>query len=89
MIEKLDISTEHCTVERDGKVLIVKLDRPEAKNALSAEMLLGMYRGWRLLDEDDSLMCAILTATGDSLCAGGRGEPPLAQKIPDAHAQVK
>ena len=25
---------------------------------------------WRLLDEDDTLMCAILTANGDTFCAG-------------------
>jgi enoyl-CoA hydratase len=33
-------------------------------------MLLGLYRAWRLLDEDDSLRCAILTANGDTFCAG-------------------
>ena len=70
MTETLDITTEHCTIEREGKTLIVYLNRPEAKNALSPEMLLGMYRAWRRLDEDDGLMCAILTAKGDSFCAG-------------------
>ena len=52
-------------VERRGGVAIVTLNRPEAKNAFSPEMLLGLYKAWRLLDEDDSLMCAILTANGD------------------------
>jgi len=70
MTEALDITTEHCTIEREGKTLIVTLNRPEAKNAFSPEMLLGMYRAWRRLDEDDDLMCAILTANGDSFCAG-------------------
>jgi enoyl-CoA hydratase len=70
MTETLDISTEHCAIEREGKTLIVYLNRPEVKNALSPEMLLGMYRAWRLLDEDDGLMCAILTAKGDTFCAG-------------------
>ena len=70
MREQLDISTEHCLVEKEGKTLIVTLNRPEAKNAFSAEMLLGMYKAWRRLDEDGELMCAILTANGDSFCAG-------------------
>jgi enoyl-CoA hydratase/carnithine racemase len=48
----------------------VTLNRPEAKNAFTPEMLLGMYRAWRLLDEDDDLYCAILTANGDTFCAG-------------------
>ena len=67
---ELDISTKNCIVEQEGKTLIVTLNRPEAKNAFSPEMLLGMYKAWRRLDEDDSLMCAILTANGDTFCAG-------------------
>jgi enoyl-CoA hydratase len=67
---ELDISTNNCIVEQEGHVLVVTLNRPEAKNAFSPEMLLGMYRAWRLLDEDDDLYCAILTANGDTFCAG-------------------
>ena len=67
---ELDISTPNCTVEQEGHVLIVTLNRPEAKNAFSPEMLLGMYKAWRRLDEDDELYCAILTANGDTFCAG-------------------
>jgi len=70
MIEELDISTANCIVQKEGKTLIVTLNRPEAKNAFSPEMLLGMYKAWRRLDEDDDLMCAILTANGDTFCAG-------------------
>jgi enoyl-CoA hydratase len=67
---ELDISTNNCIVAQEGHVLVVTLNRPEAKNAFSPEMLLGMYRAWRLLDEDDDLHCAILTANGDTFCAG-------------------
>ena len=70
MAEELDISTDNCLIEKDDKTLIVTLNRPEAKNAFSPEMLLGMYKAWRRLDEDDELMCAILTANGDTFCAG-------------------
>ncbi|MBM7423218.1 crotonase/enoyl-CoA hydratase family protein [Spongiibacter marinus] len=70
MPTELPISTENCIVEKDGHVLIVTLNRPEAKNAFSPEMLLGLYKAWRLLDEDDDLRCAILTANGDTFCAG-------------------
>jgi enoyl-CoA hydratase len=67
---ELDISTKDCIVEKEGNVLIVTLNRPEAKNALSPEMLLGMYKAWRRLDEDEELRCAILTANGGTFCAG-------------------
>ncbi len=67
---ELDISTKNCIVEKEGHTLIVTLNRPEAKNAFSPEMLLGLYKAWRLLDSDDDLYCAILTANGDTFCAG-------------------
>ena len=70
MATELPISTKTCIVQQEGNVLIVTLNRPEAKNAFNSEMLLGMYKAWRLLDEDDSLYCAILTANGDTFSAG-------------------
>jgi len=70
MAEQLDITTKNCTVEKDGHIEIVTLNRPEAKNALAPSMLVGMYKAWRLLDEDEDLYCAILTGKGDTFCAG-------------------
>lgn len=70
MIEELAISTEHCIIQREGHTMLVTLNRPEAKNAFTAGMLVGMYKAWRLLDSDDSLYCAILTANGNCFCAG-------------------
>ncbi len=93
------MNPEHCLVEREGHVLTVTLNRPEAKNALSGGMLAGMYRGWRLLDEDSELRVAILTGRGDVFCAGadlkamGGGKKDLEfQKlmaaVPDLHWQA-
>lgn len=99
---ELAISTVNCIVERDGHVLIVTLNRPEAKNAFTPAMLVGMYKAWRLLDEDDGLYCAILTANGDTFCAGmdlkaGVGDSDsagqqeinaLMQQVPNLHWQA-
>jgi enoyl-CoA hydratase len=101
MAEQLDITTKNCTIEREGHTLIVTLNRPEAKNALSPAMLIGMYKAWRRLDEDDDLYCAVLTGKGDTFCAGmdlkvgvgaGEGEDAeeiqrMMQEIPDLHWQ--
>ena len=101
MAEPLDITTKNCTVEREGHTLIVTLNRPEAKNALSPAMLIGMYKAWRRLDEDDDLYCAVLTGKGDTFCAGmdlkvgvgaGEGEDAeeiqrMMQEIPNLHWQ--
>ncbi|MBP9712734.1 MAG: crotonase/enoyl-CoA hydratase family protein [Sterolibacterium sp.] len=69
-MSRLAISTKNCIVEKHGKILVVTLARPEAKNALTPAMLIGMYQAWRLLDRDDELLCAVLTGQGDTFCAG-------------------
>jgi enoyl-CoA hydratase len=99
-MSELAISTKNCIVEKKGKVLVVTLARPEAKNALTPAMLIGMYRAWRLLDADDELICAVLTGQGDTFCAGmdlkagpEGGEnveeiQQLMQEVPDLHWQA-
>lgn len=64
------MSEEHCRVERDGHVVIVTLNRPEARNALSPEMLVGMHDAWMEIDRDPHVRCAILTGAGGTFCAG-------------------
>jgi len=93
------LNPEHCLVEREGHILTITLNRPEAKNALSAGMMAGMYRAWRMLDEDPELRVGILTGRGDVFCAGadlkamGGGEldedfQKLSAEVPDVHWQA-
>jgi enoyl-CoA hydratase len=63
-------STEHLTFEIDGTTAIVTMNRPEAKNALSLPMLVGMVDAWTEIDRNDDIRCAILTGAGGSFCAG-------------------
>jgi enoyl-CoA hydratase len=60
----------HLLTERRGHVLIVTLNRPEARNSLSSEMLVGAHNAWHLLDEDDDLRVGILTGAGGNFCSG-------------------
>jgi enoyl-CoA hydratase len=64
------MNADHCLLEREGHVLVVTLNRPEARNALTSGMLAGMYRAWRMLDDDPALRCGIITGRGDAFCAG-------------------
>jgi enoyl-CoA hydratase len=94
------MNPDHCLLEREGHVLVVTLNRPEAKNALSSGMLAGMYRAWRMLDADPELRVAILTGRGDVFCAGadlkamgGGGERDeefqrMMADVPDLHWQA-
>jgi len=62
--------TEHLTVQREGATLVLTLNRPKAKNALSLPMLVGLYDGWLEADEDDEIRSIVLTGAGGSFCAG-------------------
>ncbi|MBL1096796.1 crotonase/enoyl-CoA hydratase family protein [Streptomyces coffeae] len=62
--------TEHLVVERVGATLVLALNRPEAKNALSLPMLVGLYDGWLEADADDSVRSVVLTGAGGVFCAG-------------------
>ncbi|MCQ8833857.1 crotonase/enoyl-CoA hydratase family protein [Streptomyces malaysiensis] len=62
--------TEHLIVERVGATLVLTLNRPEARNALSLPMLVGLYDGWTEADEDDTVRSVVLTGAGGAFCAG-------------------
>jgi enoyl-CoA hydratase/carnithine racemase len=89
------IGTEHLTFERVGPTAVVTMNRPEAKNALSGPMLVGMVDAWMEIDSNDEIRCAILTGAGGTFCAGmdlksmsGPGNDEVKQRMaedPDLH----
>ena len=68
--EILPMSTKHCTVERDGHVVTLTMNRPEAKNALSPDMLVGLAEGFDYVDATDEVRVAILTGAGGCFSSG-------------------
>ncbi|MBF6211861.1 crotonase/enoyl-CoA hydratase family protein [Nocardia puris] len=60
----------HCLVEKRDHVLVVTMNRPEARNALSAEMMAIMRDAWDRVDSDPDIRVAILTGAGGAFCAG-------------------
>jgi enoyl-CoA hydratase len=62
--------TEHLNFEIRGSTAIVTMNRPEAKNALSGPMLVGMVDAWYEIDSNDDIRCAILTGGGGTFCSG-------------------
>ncbi|HJW90743.1 MAG TPA: enoyl-CoA hydratase-related protein [Anaerolineales bacterium] len=57
-------------VERDGPVAIVTLSRPEALNALNAEMLADLCEALEVLDADPQVRTIVLTGSGRAFAAG-------------------
>jgi enoyl-CoA hydratase/carnithine racemase len=69
-VPRLPLSTEHCTVEQDGPVVVVTMNRPEARNALSSAMLVGMADAFGYMARTPEVRVGILTGAAGHFCAG-------------------
>lgn len=57
--------------ERDGHVLVVTLNRPEARNAVNGELTLGLGNALEEAENDVEIRAVVLTGAGDqTFCAG-------------------
>ena len=57
--------------EPRGAVLVLRLNRPEARNALSFELISELGLGLEAAETDPGTRCVVLTGTGDrAFCAG-------------------
>jgi enoyl-CoA hydratase len=63
-------SAPHCLVEQEGHVLVVTMNRPKARNALSGPMMEIMTEAWERVNSDPDIRVAILTGAGGAFCAG-------------------
>jgi len=60
----------HALIERRGHVLIVTMNRPAARNALTAPMMALMRQAWDATDSDPGIRVCVLTGAGGAFCAG-------------------
>jgi len=59
------------TVNADGGVRIVTMNRPEALNAVNQRLHAALARVWRHLADDEEARCVVLTGAGKAFSAGG------------------
>src|SRR4051794_7720187 len=66
------MSTEEPAVltERRDNVLVITLNRPEARNAVNLALAEGIAAGLDELDADDGLSVGVLTGAGGFFCSG-------------------
>lgn len=61
---------EHIIVSVQDRILSLKLDRPEKKNALTRGMYLGMIEAIRQAEADSDVRVVLITGTEDCFTAG-------------------
>lgn len=57
-------------VDRDGAVMVVTLDRPEALNTFTGRMGAELEAAYREADGDETVRAVVLTGAGRAFCAG-------------------
>ena len=58
------------TLRADGPIVVLRLNRPEAKNALTPEMLAELRTACASLAHDLSIRVLVLRGSGDHFCSG-------------------
>ena len=72
-------------VERRGAVTTIVLDRPEAMNAVDAELGDDLLGALTAAAEDDAVRAVVLTGNGRAFCSGAdlrSGFEPTEQGVP-------
>lgn len=65
-------AAHHLLVEKRDGIMTLVMNRPEARNSLSPEMLVRLAQAWYEFRDSKDLRVAILTGAGDDdFCAGG------------------
>ena len=67
----IDTGTDHLLANLTGGVLTLTFNRPEARNALSGDLLQAL--GAQLSDAEinPDVRCVVVTGSGNAFCAGG------------------
>src|SRR4051812_45161313 len=56
--------------ERDGRIAVITIERPERRNAVDGATARQLYDAFKAFDADDDLDVAVLTGRGGYFCAG-------------------
>jgi enoyl-CoA hydratase len=89
-----DAEPPHALIERRGHVLIVTMNRPEARNALTGPMMALLRQAWDQVDSDPGIRVCVLTGAGGAFCAGAdlkamtRSHPGVTFKAGDVDLSV-
>ena len=63
-------TSSHVVLERDGAVAVVRLARPEKKNALIGEMYAAITSAWQAAEADDSVAAHLWLGSPGAFSAG-------------------
>jgi enoyl-CoA hydratase/carnithine racemase len=78
------MSFDNLLIEREGRVAVLTIQRPQRLNALDARTLDELRQAFTSFQQDDQIRCVVLTGAGDKAFVAGADITELAQDAPDA-----
>lgn len=66
-----ELGTDNLRFDREGPVAWLRIDRPDARNALTPAMYYGIKQAVRITNAEKGLAALIITGTGDVFAPGG------------------
>ena len=67
----IDTGTDHLLANLTGGVLTLTFNRPEARNALSGDLLQALRAQLSDAEINPDVRCVVVTGSGNAFCAGG------------------
>lgn len=82
--------TAHLLEDISAGVATLTMNRPDARNAMSSEMIAALTEALPRLSLDETVRCVVLTGAGGAFCAGGdvKGFAKNTDKSAGEHAPV-
>ncbi|MCI4663931.1 MAG: enoyl-CoA hydratase [Neomegalonema sp.] len=71
--------------ERQGRVAILRLNRPDALNALNRDLMLAMAEQMKAIDDDPEVGCIVITGSEKAFAAGADIKQMQQQSFVDMH----
>ncbi len=73
---------QYILVDRDERVGIVTLNRPDARNALNSQLITELIDALENLDRDEEIRCIVITGAGDKAFVAGADIKEMSDKSP-------
>src|SRR5262245_3739172 len=70
MADALPFSTDDCTVERDGPIVVMTMRRPAKRNAMTPRMMVTLADAYTYIDEHVDVRCGVLTGAEGNFTTG-------------------
>lgn len=70
-LKELETGTESLKAQIENGVLTLTMNRPEARNAMTHDMVIALSDQLTKAETNDDVRCIVLTGAGKGFCAGG------------------